>query len=258
MEKIITRLQQLIEEVPKLIHQFSPAEMTEKPAPGKWSKKEIMGHLCDSALHNWQRFIYAKNTDRPFVITTYPQDELVQVNDYNNLPTGNILALWKNLNRQILAVFKNMPEEKLDISIQLPNGELNNLQFLINDYVVHLEHHLNQIFKQQNIVPQLPENWNLSVEYALGQLRNHPMGKPFVTLLENGEMYIEIYEPKNVDLQQPHDQDEIYVVISGSGIFYNNGERRPFKTGDLIFVPAGIEHRFEDFTDDFKTWVVFY
>ena len=258
MENITTRLQQLIEEVPKMIDQFSPAEMAEKPAPEKWSNKEIMGHLCDSALHNWQRFIYVKNADEPFKITSYPQDDLVRINNYQNLPTGNILALWKNMNRQIIAVIKNMPVEKMDVSIQLPNNEIKDLRFLINDYIVHLEHHLNQVFNQKNIVPGLPENWNLSIEYALEKLRTHPAGKPSVTLLENGEMYTEIYEPQKVDLQQPHDQDEIYVVISGSGIFYNNGERRPFKTGDLIFVPAGIEHRFEDFTDDFKTWVIFY
>ena len=71
-------------------------------------------------------------------------------------------------------------------------------------------------------------------------------------------MSVEYYQPVGKDLQTPHRQDELYVVASGSGIFYNNGERHPFTSGDVLFVPAGIEHRFEDFSDDFATWVIFY
>ena len=258
MEKITTRLQQLIEKVPKKLNQFSTEELAKRPAPNKWSKKEIIGHLCDSALHNWQRFLYVQNSDEPLKIISYSQAELVRLNNYQNQPTGNITALWKNLNKQIITVIKNIPENKYNHPIELPNGEIKDLQFLIEDYLIHLGHHLNQIFPKENIVPELPDNWIISVEEAMEQLKEHPQGKPFLTLLENGEMYIEIYQPEKVDLQKPHDQDEIYVVINGNGIFYNNGERRPFKTGDVIFVPAGIEHRFEDFTDDFKTWVIFY
>ena len=71
-------------------------------------------------------------------------------------------------------------------------------------------------------------------------------------------MFVEVYQPKKIDLQKPHDQDEIYVVIGGTGQFFNNGQCRTFSPGDLIFVPAGVAHRFEDFTDDFATWVIFY
>lgn len=257
MESVIDRLQQLIGEVPKKIKQFSPEEMSYKPIALKWSKKEILGHLCDSALHNWQRFVYIPLHDEKFIIDPYPQDKLVHLNNYQNLPMGQIVALWKNTNRQIIAVLKNMPSRSYVHPVQLPNGEIKNLKFLIEDYLIHLEHHLNQIFVN-NISPQLPINWSITIKDALNKLAAHPEGKSFVTLLENGEMYVEIYQPNKIDLQTPHDQDEIYVVISGSGIFYNNGERRPFHAGDLIFVPAGIEHRFENFTEDFKTWVIFY
>ena len=98
----------------------------------------------------------------------------------------------------------------------------------------------------------------ITVEDALSQLKKEPEGKHFTKLLEVGKMYVEIYAPDKVDLQTPHDQDEIYVIISGSGTFFNNGERVPFKENDVLFVPKGIEHRFENFTDDFKTWVIFY
>jgi mannose-6-phosphate isomerase-like protein (cupin superfamily) len=124
--------------------------------------------------------------------------------------------------------------------------------------LAHLEHHLSQLFFNEKILPELPANWLWSAEAAMEVLKENPDGQPFVTLLENGKMYVEIYQPYKIDKQKPHDQDELYVVIEGSGIFYNNGERRPFKKHDVIFVPAGIEHRFEDFTDDFVTWVFFY
>ena len=71
-------------------------------------------------------------------------------------------------------------------------------------------------------------------------------------------MSVEIYQPNGQDLQQPHLQDEIYVIMSGSGTFQNGPLQYPFGPGDLLFVPAGVEHRFLDFTEDFKTWVIFY
>jgi len=83
-------------------------------------------------------------------------------------------------------------------------------------------------------------------------------GKLFTEVFSHGSLMVEIYKPENYDLQKPHDRDEIYVVISGTGIFYLNGERFPFQPGDFLFVSAHIEHRFESFTTDFATWVFFY
>ena len=258
MDQIISRLQQLVIEVPQKLTQFLPEEMSVRPDVGKWSKKEILGHLCDSALYNWHRFNAAQYQDGPLEITSYPQDALVHQNDYQNLPTGNILTLWKSVNQQIIAVLKNLSVFKYAHPVRFSNGETKDLQFLVEDYLRHLEHHLLQLFGQKNELPILPERWNISVKSALQKLSEHPEVKEFVTLLENGRMYVEIYQPNKIDLQTPHDQDEIYVVIAGSGMFFNNGDREPFHAGDVIFVPAGIEHRFEDFTDDFKTWVIFY
>lgn len=81
---------------------------------------------------------------------------------------------------------------------------------------------------------------------------------PFLTLFEHGTLQLEVYKPEKVDLQQPHSRDEVYVVISGTGEFVNGGERMNFSPGDFLFVPAGVEHRFEHFSEDFSTWVLFY
>jgi mannose-6-phosphate isomerase-like protein (cupin superfamily) len=80
----------------------------------------------------------------------------------------------------------------------------------------------------------------------------------FKELFSHGTLSVEIYKPVGVDLQQPHSRDEIYVIASGSGYFVNGKSRERFEQGEVLFVAAGIEHRFEGFTEDFSTWVLFY
>ena len=81
---------------------------------------------------------------------------------------------------------------------------------------------------------------------------------PFLKLFAHGSLIIEVYKPEGKDLQTPHSRDEVYIIISGTGEFVNNGIRTDFSPGDFLFVPAGIVHRFENFTTDFSTWVIFY
>lgn len=82
--------------------------------------------------------------------------------------------------------------------------------------------------------------------------------KKFIKLFEHGSLEVEYYKPDIIDEQQPHERDEVYVVISGTGFFVNGENRHPFEPGQVLFVPAGVIHRFEDFTEDFATWVFFY
>ena len=83
-------------------------------------------------------------------------------------------------------------------------------------------------------------------------------GKLFAELFRHGSLEVEIYSPKVVDSQKPHLRDELYVVVSGTGWFVVEGKRVRFSPGDALFAAAGEVHRFEDFSDDFLTWVVFY
>lgn len=80
----------------------------------------------------------------------------------------------------------------------------------------------------------------------------------FTAVFKHGTLVVEFYKPEKVDHQKPHERDEIYVVATGSGVFHNGGKRSDFKAGDFLFVPAGVEHRFENFSEDFATWVFFY
>lgn len=86
----------------------------------------------------------------------------------------------------------------------------------------------------------------------------YPQGAPFVTMMAGGTMSVEVYAPKGEDLQQPHMQDELYFVQRGTGEIVINAQRFDCVAGDAFFVAAGVAHRFESFSDDFVTWVVFY
>jgi mannose-6-phosphate isomerase-like protein (cupin superfamily) len=83
-------------------------------------------------------------------------------------------------------------------------------------------------------------------------------GARFAKVLEHGSLVVEIYAPRGRDPQQPHTRDEAYVVVNGSGEFVNGDARHRFGPGDFLFVPAGVAHRFENFTDDLVVWVIFY
>ena len=76
--------------------------------------------------------------------------------------------------------------------------------------------------------------------------------------MAGGSMSVEVYAPKDEDLQQPHTQDELYFIHSGTGQLTINGQCFDATAGDAFFVATGVAHRFENFSNDFVTWVVFY
>jgi mannose-6-phosphate isomerase-like protein (cupin superfamily) len=96
-----------------------------------------------------------------------------------------------------------------------------------------------------------------TVTQWLGQLSGEPGGH-YAVAYRHGTMSIELAAPLHPDTQQPHAQDEIYVVVRGSGWFVNGEERHRFDAGDILFVPAGVAHRFEEHSEDTLVWVVFY
>jgi mannose-6-phosphate isomerase-like protein (cupin superfamily) len=116
-------------------------------------------------------------------------------------------------------------------------------------------------FLKKNSIQLTQTNKHMHYRLTLAQMLNSldpPAGKTFEVGFQHGSMSIELYRPHLQDLQKPHLQDEIYVVAAGRGIFYRAGERVPFGPADVLFVPAGMEHHFEDFTSDLAVWVIFY
>ena len=99
-------------------------------------------------------------------------------------------------------------------------------------------------------------SFHLTIEAAKTSLEKET--NPFVVLMKEGSMSVEYFVPKEMDIQTPHKQDEIYVIASGNSLFNRNGEMVNCKAGDVLFVTAGMKHRFENFSVDFATWVIFY
>lgn len=102
------------------------------------------------------------------------------------------------------------------------------------------------------------QDWLVSLDDIMRRLEATPDGKRLHYPIRHGSMRVGVYAPSPRDPQAPHDQDELYIVIAGTGTFTKGAERRPFRPGDVIFVEAGAEHRFEAFSEDFATWVVFW
>ena len=100
------------------------------------------------------------------------------------------------------------------------------------------------------------ERWRATVEQAVALPT--PEGQRSVEVLSHGTMVVKYYAPRGRDEQTPHTRDELYVVAQGHGTCIIGDKEHPFGVGDVLFVPAGVPHRFEDFTDDFGTWVIFY
>jgi hypothetical protein len=134
-------LQQIIRSSLEKFKIISEENWDYKPLPNKWSKKEILGHLCDSAMNNIRRFVVSQYEENNKII--YQQDNWVASQDYQSENFQNIILLWKLLNEQVVKIINKIPEEKL--SNTCITSEKRTIEWLIEDYIVHLNHHLNQI-----------------------------------------------------------------------------------------------------------------
>ncbi|HCM35405.1 DinB family protein [Chryseobacterium sp.] len=124
---------------------ISEEEWAYKATPEKWSKKEIIGHLCDSAFKNIRRFVVTQYKENENIV--YDQNAWVKAQNYQNVPTSELITLWKSLNYQIVHVVENIPDEALQKTCDTTKTEprVFTLEFIIKDYVDHLQHHLETI-----------------------------------------------------------------------------------------------------------------
>jgi mannose-6-phosphate isomerase-like protein (cupin superfamily) len=105
--------------------------------------------------------------------------------------------------------------------------------------------------------PQPEERLRITLAEAAAMVPT-PDGKRSAAVFEHGTLQVKLYAPRGTDAQQPHTRDEAYAVARGSGWFVNGAHRHRFAPHDVLFVKAGVEHRFEAFTDDLLVWVFFY
>jgi hypothetical protein len=130
-----------------LFENLTEKEWSAKPYNSKWSKKEILGHLIDSAVNNLRRFIVTLYQQNDKIV--YHQDEWVNLQNYQGTDVGELIQLWIGLNRQLARVVSSIPADKLKLTCDTGKDEiiLHTLEFLMDDYLRHLRHHLSQIEK---------------------------------------------------------------------------------------------------------------
>jgi len=146
MKKTIQELQEIIDLFSQKISAIPEAEFSAKHTPNKWSKKEVLGHLTDSAQNNLRRFICGQYDTTPPKIV-YEQDFWVKANDYQAKRSSHVILLWRLVNEQICSVLRTMPAANYSQSCDTGKQEeqLHSLQWMAEDYVKHMKHHLNQI-----------------------------------------------------------------------------------------------------------------
>ncbi|HET6255960.1 MAG TPA: DinB family protein [Puia sp.] len=148
MQPIILNLEKIIHNYERRLAAVPEAVYTEKPGPEKWSKKETLGHLVDSAQNNIRRFIVAQYEDGPTI--GYAQDAWVACANYQGYPTGDLLSLWALLNRHIVVILRQMSPAAAQRMCSM-GGQPQSLEWVAADYCNHLLHHLHQILDLEPI-----------------------------------------------------------------------------------------------------------
>ncbi|HEY3402752.1 MAG TPA: DinB family protein [Ohtaekwangia sp.] len=146
MKTVVAELRQIIHEFTDKIDQIPDSDFSDKLLPGKWSKKEVLGHLIDSAENNLRRFITGQYESVPPKIV-YDQDFWVTANGYQRTPKADIISLWKLINERICEILLSVPVEKYNAVCDTGKEAAQHkaLEWLAADYVKHMKHHLNQI-----------------------------------------------------------------------------------------------------------------
>lgn len=145
MNDICTELRALVATCTQQFAALSESEWAAKPDPAKWSKKEVLGHLIDSALNNHRRFIVSQYAENQNIV--YCQDQWVVFQGYQQADTPELIGLWRLLNLQIARVLEIMPLNVYSHTCDTGKDgtDLHTLEWLAADYVGHLKHHLSQV-----------------------------------------------------------------------------------------------------------------
>jgi hypothetical protein len=126
------------------LRQIDERTAGEKPAPDKWSRKEILGHLVDSAANNHQRFVRLQ-LQPSLELPGYEQDGWVSVQKYQEVPWADLINLWHVYNRHLAHIIRNANPAKLGNTWRDPEGKTVDLRFIMRDYITHMRGHLEQI-----------------------------------------------------------------------------------------------------------------
>ena len=144
MQPPVESLRYLLDTVPSQLAELSDPSAAIKPSPGKWSRKEELGHLLDSAANNHQRIVRTLFEEQP-AMPGYEQQRWVQVHVYQQRDWRELTDTWAALNRQLLAVAARLTDSEWMRTCTIAGSEPVTLRFVLEDYVAHMSHHLAHI-----------------------------------------------------------------------------------------------------------------
>lgn len=142
--EIATDLGRTVAQAKPMLLQLTNADTTQRPSPKKWSKKEILGHLMDSASNNHQRFVRAA-LQGSLTFPGYDQERLVDLQQFSEMDWSFLVELWASYNRFLAHVLSVLPANAAKVNCSIGNNPPATLEWIAQDYVAHLKHHLNQI-----------------------------------------------------------------------------------------------------------------
>jgi DinB superfamily len=142
--KIADGIRKTVKDFAERFDNLDEAKASQKPQPEKWSRKEILGHLIDSAANNHQRFVRVQYL-KTIILPSYEQKEWVNIQHYNSRSWKELLLLWKSYNFHLAHILDHMPAECLHVSCTIGSGEPLTIGYIVVDYLGHLQHHLWQI-----------------------------------------------------------------------------------------------------------------
>lgn len=241
-----------------------PAALLTRRHDGAWSIQENAGHLLDLeplVLRRLDDYEAGAQTLHAADLTNRKTEEA----RHNERPMAAMLAAFRRERTRTVERLEGWAPDRfartaLHPRLKTPMRVVDMLFFQAE----HDDHHLARIGELVRLLraPRIPPTAaapgaRARVADGLARIPG-PMGERFTAMFRRGSLEVEVYAPRGHDPQKPHSRDEAYVVVAGQGTFVHGEVRERVGPGDFLFVPAGLVHRFEDFTDDLVVWVLFY
>jgi mannose-6-phosphate isomerase-like protein (cupin superfamily) len=250
MSAALDRLRFAVRRLPGILAGFSEAESELRPAPDRWTKKEVVGHLIDSASNNHQRFVRGQIAAGQ-TFPGYEQERWVHIQDYQAARWGDLIDLWRAYNTHLLHLAGRISEAGRAATCRVGGGGEVTLTGLFVDYVDHLEHHLRKMLGRWESDHRPPGS--AAPEKREVSLRKVNLDERLATFTEQwhpkivGELNGQ--QVKLVKFQGPFvwhhhgGEDELFLVVKGRFRMEFRDRHVWLEEGEFLVVPRGVEHR---------------